>query len=124
MAASHDFISQFSDGYDSSTGDQGVLLSGGERQKIAICRALLRRPKLLILDEPTNHLDQDAVQRLIHNLRSNGSGWTTLIISHDWEIVREADQIYYLEKKQLREISYEELSLLTKVPGTEKRQSK
>lgn len=123
LAGSHQFISQLASGYESFIGDQGVLLSGGERQMIAICRALLHRPRFLILDEPTNHLDQNAVQHLVHNLQVNGRGLTTLIITHHWEIVREADQIYYLENRTLRNVTYEELWSLAEKPVAQKRES-
>ncbi len=69
LATAHEFIEQLPQGYDTFVGDNGVLLSGGQRQRLAIARALLRQPKLLILDEPTNHLDATAVEQLMHHLK-------------------------------------------------------
>ncbi len=114
-AGSHAFISEFPARYDSLIGDNGVLISGGERQLIAICRALLRNPRLLILDEPTNHLGKEAVARLMKTLRAEKESRTTLIISHHWEIAREADHVYYLDKGLLREIDASELARLADV---------
>ena len=82
-------------------GDNGVLLSGGQRQRIAIARALLRRPRLLILDEPTNHLDAASVSNLMENLKKLPHRPTTILISHDKEIVHHADRIYTMENGRL-----------------------
>ncbi len=97
LATAHTFIEELPKGYDTLVGDNGVLLSGGQRQRIAIARALLRRPKLLILDEPTNHLDASAVAGLMENLKRLSYRPTTILISHDKEIVHHADHIYTVE---------------------------
>jgi ABC-type bacteriocin/lantibiotic exporter with double-glycine peptidase domain len=85
------------DGYENQIGDDGVRLSGGQRQRIAIARALLREPKLLVLDEPTNHLDIHAVTRLMENLRKLKSQLALLLVSHDREVVRHADEVDEIE---------------------------
>jgi len=72
-------------------------LSGGQRQRIAIARALLREPKLLVLDEPTNHLDIHAVTRLMENLRKLESRLALLLVSHDRDVIRYADDVYEIE---------------------------
>jgi ABC-type bacteriocin/lantibiotic exporter with double-glycine peptidase domain len=77
-------------------GDGGVRLSGGQRQRVAIARAL-RKPKLLVLDEPTNNLDVDAVSRLMENLRKLDAQLALLLVSHDRDVVRYADQIFETE---------------------------
>ena len=97
LALADDFIVKLPDGYDTSIGDDGVRLSGGQRQRIAIARALLRQPKLLVLDEPTNHLDLQAVTGLMENLRQLESQLALLLVSHDREVVRHADDIFEIE---------------------------
>jgi ABC-type multidrug transport system fused ATPase/permease subunit len=97
LALADEFIAKLPDGYESQIGDDGVRLSGGQRQRIAIARALLREPKLLVLDEPTNHLDIHAVTRLMENLRNLESQLALLLVSHDREVVRHADEVYEIE---------------------------
>ncbi len=74
-----------------------MLLSGGQRQRIAIARALARQPKVLILDEPTIHLDRAAVRQLMANLRGIDTRPATLIISHDMDVIRDAEVVYRLQ---------------------------
>ena len=85
------------DEHDAVLGEMGGQLSGGQRQRIAIARALLREPKLLVLDEPTNHLDIHAVTRLMENLRKLESDLALLLVSHDRDVVRHADEVYEIE---------------------------
>lgn len=96
-ANAHDFISALPDRYDSVVGDRGAQLSGGERQRIAIARALLKNPRILILDEATSALDseseklvQEAIERLV-------KGRTTLVIAHRLSTVRNADRIVVIK---------------------------
>jgi ABC-type multidrug transport system fused ATPase/permease subunit len=93
----HDFITQLPDGYETKIGEDGTLLSGGECQRIAIARALLRRPKLLILDEPTNHLDRASVSELMNGLNNLKERPALLIVSHDMSVVSHADEVFKLE---------------------------
>ncbi len=97
LALADDFVSALAQGYATEIGEGGALLSGGERQRLAITRALLGEPKLLILDEPTNHLDADAIARLMAGLLQAASRPAILIISHDPGVVALADRVYRLE---------------------------
>lgn len=98
LATAHEFIDALPEKYDTLMGEQGTLLSGGQCQRIAIARALLREPKLLILDEPTNHLDKAAINQLMHNLKSMAGNPSILIITQDMDIAKQSDLIYSLRQ--------------------------
>jgi ATP-binding cassette, subfamily B, bacterial len=95
-AMADDFIDALPAGYATSVGDEGVLLSAGQRQRLAIARALLTCPSLLILDEPTTHLDDAAIDRLLGNLRELPGSPTVIAISHDPEIEAWARRVIHL----------------------------
>ena len=97
-ATAHDFIQRLPQGYETFVGESGAKLSGGERQRIAIARALMGHPNLLILDEPDNHLDNVSIQKLMQNLKNLDPVPAILIISHNMEILRDVKEIYILEK--------------------------
>jgi ABC-type bacteriocin/lantibiotic exporter with double-glycine peptidase domain len=103
LATAHDFIRELPDGYRTPVGEGGVKLSGGERQRIAIARALIADPRLLILDEPSVHLDADAVAQLMRNLDSWSSAPTIIVISHDRNVVHGADRTYLLDDGRITE---------------------
>jgi ATP-binding cassette subfamily B protein len=100
-AAAHDFISKLPKNYDTLTGEKGVRLSGGEKQRISIARAILKDPKIVILDEPTSALDSITEAKVQKGLATLMRGRTAVIIAHRLSTVREADKILVLEDGQL-----------------------
>jgi ABC-type multidrug transport system fused ATPase/permease subunit len=102
LALADGFIGRLPKAYDTPIGEDGVLLSGGEVQRIAITRALLRRPKLLILDEPTNHLEHAAIRGLLDHLSDLEERPAVLLISHDREVLSFADTVYRVEAGRVR----------------------
>lgn len=100
-AGAHRFIEQFPDGYATMPGERGTRLSGGQAQRIALARALLRDPLILLLDEATAHLDSETEAAVHHALRFNRKNRTTLIIAHRLSTIQHADRILVLENGQL-----------------------
>lgn len=102
LANAHDFIVELSEGYETVLGERGVTLSHGQRQRIAIARAALRRAPILILDEPTTGLDKDNQQAVLAALQRLYRGRTSFLITHDIEQVMGADLILHLEEGRLK----------------------
>ena len=93
QANAHEFIEKMPQGYDTLLGERASNLSGGQRQRIAIARAFIRNTPILILDEPTTGLDAESTDLVLLALRTLMKGKTTLIISHDLNLIRHADKI-------------------------------
>lgn len=115
LANAHEFITSFPSGYDTPVGDRGVQLSGGQLQRIALARALVKKPSLLLLDEATSALDneseqvvQAALDDLLKQQREKSSSGecatTTVIIAHRLRTVRNADIIAVIDKGQVAEL--------------------
>ncbi|MFA6676570.1 MAG: ABC transporter transmembrane domain-containing protein [Bacteroidales bacterium] len=103
IANAHDFILQMSDGYNTNIGDAGLNLSGGQRQRLAIARAVLKNPPILILDEATSALDTESeqlVQNALNNLMKNR---TSIVIAHRLSTIQNADNIIVLEAGKIVE---------------------
>ncbi len=93
LAAAGDFIDDLPHGFETDVGDDGVRLSAGQRQRIALARALLGGPPVLILDEPTSHLDPETAETLLDNLEAIPTRPTLLLITHDPLVAERADRI-------------------------------
>lgn len=103
IANAHDFIVKLPDGYNTRVGNKGYQLSGGERQRIAIARALLHDPKIIILDEATASLDTQTEKQIQQALAKLTEGRTTIAIAHRLSTLSNADRLIVLDKGKLAE---------------------
>ena len=104
MANAYDFINELPEKFQTEVGERGVMLSGGQKQRLAIARALIQNPQILILDEATSALDtqseklvQDALDKLMVNR-------TTFVIAHRLSTIRNADKIVVMENGEIKEV--------------------
>ena len=103
-AYAHDFIMALPDGYDTEIGERGIKLSGGQKQRLALARAILADPHILILDEATSSVDAEAEYLIQQALESVLEGRTALVIAHRLSTIRNADKIIALEEGQIIEV--------------------
>jgi ATP-binding cassette, subfamily B, bacterial len=104
-ANAHEFIARLPEGYDTFIGERGVKLSGGQQQRLAIARAILAAPQILILDEATSNLDTESEQLIQASMASllAGGGRTTFVIAHRLSTIRRADLILLMEEGRVIE---------------------
>jgi ATP-binding cassette subfamily B protein len=101
IASAHDFILSLPDGYNTVLGEAGVGLSGGQKQRLAIARALLLEPSILLLDDPTASLDPGTENEIVEAMESAMAGRTTFLVAHRPSILRRATRILVLERGRM-----------------------
>jgi ATP-binding cassette, subfamily B, bacterial len=97
VAGATEFVQELPEGLQTRVGEDGVFLSGGQRQRLAIARAVLHRPPLLVLDEPTNHLDRQAIGHVFRRIAAMRPRPSILVISHNTEILHGVDELIELK---------------------------
>ena len=103
MASVHDFIVRMPDGYQTTVGERGLKLSGGEKQRVAIARTILKSPAILIFDEATSALDTRTEREIQKSLKEVSANRTTLVIAHRLSTVVDADEIIVLDNGTIAE---------------------
>jgi len=103
LAHCHEFVTAFPEGYDTVIGERGIKVSGGQRQRLAIARAILADPRILVLDEATSSLDSESEAQIQAGLRTLRTGRTTFVIAHRLSTIRSADQILVIEDGEVVE---------------------
>ncbi|NJM83722.1 MAG: ABC transporter ATP-binding protein/permease [Tabrizicola sp.] len=99
----HEFIESLPDGYDTTVGERGLKLSGGEKQRVGIARTLLKNPPILVLDEATSALDTQTERSIQESLREMGEGRSVITIAHRLSTIADADRIIVMEQGQIVE---------------------
>ncbi len=103
LARIHDFVTSLPDGYDTRVGERGLKLSGGEKQRVAIARTILKKPSILLFDEATSALDTHTEKEIQASLREVSKDRTTLVIAHRLSTVVDADEIIVLQAGRIAE---------------------
>ncbi len=111
LAELHPFIERLPDGYQTKVGERGLKLSGGEKQRVAIARTILKNPSILIFDEATSALDSQTEKTIQQNLRQLRQGRTALVIAHRLSTIVDADEILVLEQGEIVERGHHEALL-------------
>ncbi|HKI73324.1 MAG TPA: ATP-binding cassette domain-containing protein, partial [Pseudomonadales bacterium] len=103
LASIHDFVMKLPDGYDTRVGERGLKLSGGEKQRVAIARTVLKDPAVLVLDEATSALDIGTEREIQGALREVSRNRTTMVIAHRLSTIVHADEILVLDEGRIVE---------------------
>lgn len=103
LAHLQDFIQSLPEGYHTQVGERGLKLSGGEKQRVAIARTILKRPPIMVFDEATSSLDSQSEQAILKALRDIAQGHTSLVIAHRLSTIVDADNIVVMAKGQIVE---------------------
>jgi ATP-binding cassette subfamily B protein len=103
LAHIHDFIDNLPDKYDTMVGERGLKLSGGEKQRVAIARVILKDPRILIFDEATSALDSKSEQAILADLKATAANHTTLVIAHRLSTIVDADTILVMDNGRIVE---------------------
>ena len=110
LAQLDDVVAELPDGLETIVGERGTLLTGGQRQRLGLARALFVRPSVLVLDEATSNLDSATEQRIVAILANLHHGLTTIVVTHRVSTVRDCDRIVYLDDGLVRAIgTFDEL---------------
>lgn len=110
LVEAHEFIMKLPNGYDSGIGEMGCKISEGQKQRIAMARALVKRPRILILDEALASLDSHTEDRIIKNIFSELKGSTVIVVSHRLSTVKNMERVYFLENgSDIKAGTHEEL---------------
>jgi len=99
----HDFITSLPDGYDTVVGERGLKLSGGEKQRVAIARVVLKNPSILVFDEATSSLDSHSEQAILKALEEVAQKHTVLVIAHRLSTIVDSDKILVMEQGRVVE---------------------
>jgi ATP-binding cassette subfamily B protein len=103
LANIHEFIESLPEGYDTVVGERGLKLSGGEKQRVAIARVILKNPRILVFDEATSSLDSHSEQVILESLKNVAQQHTTLVIAHRLSTIIDADEILVMDKGRIVE---------------------
>jgi ABC-type multidrug transport system fused ATPase/permease subunit len=102
LARADGFVRALPDSLDTRVGERGTTLSGGQRQRLALARALVRSPRLLVLDDATSAVDPRVEAQILHGLRERADGTTVLVVAHRMATISLADEVVYLEGGRVR----------------------